>query len=464
MIQDIFRQVIAETPGFVELRYQDRRQLSVSAKKGQITEAQRSRNTGVAARVLVNGAWGFSATPRADLAGIRAAVAQALQMARLGRSFMKSSVPELGRGGLAEGGFATAVDLRREPESLAEIVALVLELDARARGASDRIQSAHATYHEIRDDKVVATSDGALSEIVDVKPTIRIVAAAARDGEVMTGNESLGITGELADVRRAFPPEAMAEKAARDAVDLLAAPYPAGGEATVILEPSLVGLLSHEAIGHTVEADFVLAGSIAQGKIGQRVASPLVTMVDAGVPEIGERPAGLLPVDDEGVRTSRTVIIEDGVMKSYLHNRETAALFGVEPTGNGRAFEYSDEPLIRMRNTYIMPGEMDRDALIADTKDGWLLEGAGGGQADSNAEFVFGAQRAFRIENGKVGRLHRGVTLSGQAFQVLESVDAVSRDFVFGLGSGYCGKKQRAKVDAGGPYLRCRVILGGVQR
>jgi TldD protein len=326
------------------------------------------------------------------------------------------------------------------------------------------VQSAVASYHEIRDEKLIATSDGAFVRLVDVKPTMRVLAAAERDGQVMTGNESMGITGELPDLLERFPVDAMAEKAARDAVELLSAPYPEGGEATVILEPSLVGLLSHEAIGHTVEADFVLAGSITQGKVGTRVASDLITMVDAGTPELGHGPAGLLPVDDEGVATRRTVIIEDGVLRSYLHNRETAALFGVEPTGNGRAFEYHDEPLIRMRNTYILPGERSRDEIVSETADGWLLEGAGGGQADSNAEFVFGAQRAYRIEGGRVGKLHRGVTISGQAFRVLESVDAVSRDFAWGLGAGYCGKKQAAKVDAGGPFLRCRVILGGVQR
>ena len=463
-MRELFEKIIAEAPGFVELRYQDRRQLSLTAKQGQISDAQRSRNSGVAVRVLVDGAWGFCSTPRAELGSLRGALAAAVDAARLGRPHMLAAAPELRSRLLARGTFASRPDLADGSGRIDELVALVLGMERQARSESALVQTAVASYHEIRDHKLVMTSDGALSEIRDVKPTLRIMAAAEKDGEVMTSTESLGITGELRDIVRLYPAERMARKAARDAAELLAAPYPTGGEATVVLEPSLVGLLSHEAIGHTVEADFVLSGSIAAGKIGSAVASPLVTMVDSGMPALGGTPAGLLPVDDEGVTTRDTVIIDGGVMASYLHNRETAELFGVEPTGNGRAFEYSDEPLIRMRNTYILPGEIEREALIADTADGWLLEGAGGGQADSNAEFVFGAQRAYPIRGGKVGKLHRGVTISGQAFRVLESVDAVSRDFEWGLGSGYCGKKQAAKVDAGGPYLRCRVILGGRQR
>jgi TldD protein len=148
---------------------------------------------------------------------------------------------------------------------------------------------------------------------------------------------------------------------------------------------------------------------------------------------------------------------------SYLHNRETAAHFGVEPTGNARAWEYADEPLIRMRNTYIEPGSQTLEEILASTPDGYFLDGARNGQADSTGEFMFGVERAYRIRNGKLAELLRGVTITGNAFEVLQSVDAVSRDFLWDLGSGHCGKGQPAKVDAGGPYIRCRAIVGGRQ-
>jgi TldD protein len=290
-----------------------------------------------------------------------------------------------------------------------------------------------------------------------------VQAVAERDGEMQTASNNLGVSGGMEDLFSSASPDELADASARQAVDLLSAPYPDGGKATVILHPGVVGLLAHEAIGHTVEADFVLSGSIAAGKIGRKVASPLVTMVDSGHTEYGRAPAGALPVDDEGVAAGRTEIIKDGTLVSYLHNRETAAHFGVAPTGNARAFEFNDEPLIRMRNTFIEPGVTPLAEMIAGVKHGYLLEGTAGGQADANAEFVFGVQRAYEITDGKLGRLHRGVTISGQAFDVLNSVDAVGSDFEWGIGAGYCGKKQRCKVDAGGPHLRCTVTLGGAQ-
>ena len=165
--------------------------------------------------------------------------------------------------------------------------------------------------------------------------------------------------------------------------------------------------------------------------------------------------------DDEGVPCRDTIIIKDGILKSYLHNRESAKLFDAEPTGNARAWEYDDEPIIRMRNTCIAPNTHNLDEIIADTREGYLLEGSNSGQADSTGEFMFGVGYAVEIKNGKPGKLFKEVTISGVAFDVLMSVDAVSSEFRWDLGTGYCGKGQSAKVDAGGPYLRCKLTLGG---
>ena len=241
------------------------------------------------------------------------------------------------------------------------------------------------------------------------------------------------------------------------------AKQPKGEKGIVILDPAMVGLLSHEAIGHTVEADFVLSGSIVKGMLGDKVASDLVTLVDSGPSQIVDRAGGTILVDDEGVLAERTAIIEKGVLKSYLHNRESAAVFSTIPTGNARAYEYNDEPLIRMRNTYIESGDWDVDEMIKDTRNGYLLKGARSGQADSNGEFMFGAQESYLIENGEITDLLRGVTVSGQAYEVLKTIDALGKDFEYDIGSGYCGKGQLAKVDGGGPHLRCQAVLGGSQ-
>ncbi len=289
-----------------------------------------------------------------------------------------------------------------------------------------------------------------------------IVAVAEDGGQMASVHESVGVTGGWQCLFRTGP-EMLADRAAKTAVDLLDAKAAPGGRATVLLSPSLVGLLVHEAIGHTVEADFVQAGSAAAGKLGHRVGSDLVTLCDSGASEFHAGAGGTISVDDEGVAAGRTVIIDQGILRSYLHNRESAARFGVQPTGNARAWEYADPPLIRMRNTYLEPGESSLEEMIASTPDGFLLDGARNGQADSTAEFMFGVTTARRIRGGELGELVRGVSITGNAFEVLQTVDAVSSEFHWDLGSGHCGKGQPAKVDAGGPWIRCRAILAGAQ-
>jgi TldD protein len=168
-------------------------------------------------------------------------------------------------------------------------------------------------------------------------------------------------------------------------------------------------------------------------------------------------------VDDEGVFAGRTVIIENGMLRSFLHNRESALIFGTASTGNARAFQYSDEPLIRMRNTFVEPRSDKLDDMIKETRHGYLVKGARNGQADANGEFMFGAEEAYLIENGELCNLVRGDSISGNAFEVLRSVDMVGDTFQYDIGTGYCGKYQPAKVDGGGPHVRCTAVIGGLQ-
>ena len=345
---------------------------------------------------------------------------------------------------------------------LDERVDLVLGMEARARASSSQVRTSNCSYNEIYNHKAIVTTDGANVEYRLVRPEFHIRVVTERDGERMSAAESIGVTGGW-DCLFRTPLEVLTDRATQTAVDLLGAKKPEGGRSTLILAPSIVGLLVHEAIGHTVEADFVQSGSVAAGLLGQRVASELVTLCDSGSSDHLPGAGGTIPVDDEGVLAQRTVVIENGVLKSYLHNRESAAHYGVAPTGNARAWEYADQPLIRMRNTYLEPGQDQLAAMIANTEEGYLLEGPRNGQADATAEFMFGVTSARRIHKGKLGEMVRGVTVTGNAFEVLKTVDAVSQEFQWDLGSGHCGKGQPAKVDAGGPYIRCRATLAGAQ-
>ena len=460
---EVLSQALAATDGFVELRYHDKSTRTVSVEKAKVESTGYIRRSGVGVRVLEQGRWGLASTGRLEAAAVGRAIDRARSAARAGADRPAEELTRLPEVELARGEFDQPGIDEAANRSLEERIAMTSGLEAHMRRAGQRVSSALCSYNEIFEHKAIVTSDGARASFRLVRPELRLQAVAERDGQLSPGFESVGVTGGWDCLFSPDSGERLAEKAARTATDLLSAKHPEGGKATVILAPSIVGLLVHEAIGHTTEADFVQAGSVAAGKLGQRVASELVTLADSGNSEFYAGAGGTIPVDDEGVVAGRTTIIEQGILVSYLHNRQSAAKFGVAPTGNARAWEYSDEPLIRMRNTYLEPGKSSLEEMIATTENGYLLDGPRNGQADATGEFMFAVQEARRIRRGKLGELVRGVTISGIAFDVMATVDAVSDVFRWDLGSGYCGKGQPAKVDAGGPYVRCRATIGGQQ-
>jgi TldD protein len=456
-------EIASKQPGWVELRYHKRLMNDFTVQKGRVDVANSAVTAGVGVRVLEDGSWGFASTVDTGSAAVQSAVDRARENARQISRIQAKKIPalpgvELARGEVVGDGYE---ELSQKP--LEEKLAAMVDLEKEAAGQSTQVHTVRSSYREIFEDKVVVTTDGASVGSKLVRPELRLVAFASGDGDHNVAGNSLGVTGGWECLFAHKRAQGIVENTVKDAVDLLGAPHVPGGRHTVILEPSVVGLLSHEAIGHTVEADFVMAGSVAAGKIGQRVGSELVTLCDSGSAEHGHNAGGDLPYDDEGVATRNTTVIENGILKSYLHNRESAAHFGVEPTGNARAWLYDNEPLIRMRNTFIEPGTQSFEEILASTPNGFLIVGAGSGQADATGEFMFGCDYAVEIKGGKLGKKFKEVTISGVAFDVLKTVDAVSSEFLWDLGSGYCGKWQPAKVDAGGPYLRCQITLGGRQ-
>jgi len=332
-----------------------------------------------------------------------------------------------------------------------------------ARNYSEKIKSASCIYREILDHKIIVNTDGAEVQLYDSKPEFVVTTIAAEGNETATISEGIGVTGGWNDLFAKHDPLDYATLASDKAVNLLKANHLSGESTTIILDPGMVGLIAHEAIGHMVEADFVLSGSVAKDKIGQQVASELVTLIDSGESKTSPNGAGTIAVDDEGVGVEPVVIIENGYLKSFLHNRESAFVFDTRPAGNARAYEYDDDPLIRMRNTFLEPKRDTIDDMLRETKHGYLLKGARNGQADANGEFMFAFQEAYLIEKGEIKELLKGASVSGGAFDVLRSVDMVGKDFAYDMGTGYCGKIQPMKVDGGGPHIRCTATVGGLQ-
>lgn len=455
--------LIQSSPAWVEARYHRRKSQLLQVQKGLVKQAKASITSGVGIRVLVDGAWGFSSTSDVSSKSLEKALKQAIDCAKSISALKKAKVNKLPAAKLAVGEFKLAGYDELEKMTLAEKLDHVMKAELATRSKARTISTANCVYSELFEDKWVVTSDGARALSQLARNEFRLSAVASENGEMAEGRHTVGRTGPWQCLFNEQNVDSMSEEAAKLATDLLKAPRIPGGLSTLILSPAMVGLLSHEAIGHTVEADFVLSGSVAAGKLGQRVASDLVTLCDSGMVKDSPEAGGALLVDDEGIATQNTTIIRQGKLHSYLHNRESAAHYGVAPTGNARAWLYNDEPLIRMRNTFIEPGSQSISEIIASTKDGYLVDGPLGGQADATGEFMFGAQKVTKIENGKLGKMYRGATISGQAFEVLSTVDAVSKEFKLDLGAGYCGKGQPAKVDAGGPFIRCKATIGGMQ-
>ncbi len=462
-MKQILHNLVHRQSGYVELRWHKRTSQSFVATKGRVDVANTSTTEGVGVRALVDGAWGFAATADISEPSIKRAIQQAQANAALLAKARKGHTIALKTGRLCTKDFVGDGFAELQQMQIADKLGKVIDLEKQLAKSSQRMHTAKVRYTEYMEEKAIVTSDGANCSLKIAQPELSLSAIAEKDGQRATGGKGAGVSGGWTCLFNHPTLNHVVDDIAKTTVDLLDAKYPEGGRKKVILAPAVVGLLCHEAIGHTVEADFVKAGSVAAGKIGQAVASPLVTMADSGQESIAGYAVGNLPFDDEGVETENTIIIKDGKLVSYLHNRETAAEFGVNPTGNSRAWLFSDEPLIRMRNTYLLPGQSKLADMIATMNDGYLVEGAGSGQADSNGEFMFGCSHVWEIKNGKKTNLLREATLSGIAFDVLKTVDAVSSEFQWDLGTGHCGKGQPAKVDAGGPYIRCEINVGGRQ-
>lgn len=236
--------------------------------------------------------------------------------------------------------------------------------------------------------------------------------------------------------------------------------YADAGYKTVILGSDLAGMLAHEAVGHTVEADLVLGGSVAGRNLNKRVGSDLVNLVDFAHTALGNTAPLPVYIDDEGTPAEDTEIIKDGILTGYMNSRESAKHFGMKPTGHARAWAFSDEPLIRMRNTAILPGKDKLEDMIASVDDGYYFIATGNGQADTTGEFMFGVNMGYEIKNGKLGKAILDTTISGVAFDMLKTVDMISDTMVWSS-SGFCGKKQPMPTGMGGPAMRCKVMIGG---
>ncbi|HTT76825.1 MAG TPA: metalloprotease TldD [Candidatus Binataceae bacterium] len=347
---------------------------------------------------------------------------------------------------------------------LEERARLLRQIDEIARAYDPRVRNVMASFSAERKIVMVVNSEGRLA--ADIQPLCRLnVTVIAEDGK----SRQVGTYGGGGRVEWKYFLEderwrEFTERAARQAIVNLDAVDAPAGEMVVVLGPGWPGILLHEAIGHGLEGDFNRkAVSAFSGRIGERVASELCTVVDDGT--IANR-RGSLNIDDEGTPTSRTTLIEKGILRGYLQDRLNARLMKMEPTGNGRRESFAHVPMPRMTNTFMLPGEETPEDVIKSVKRGLYAVSFGGGQVDiTNGKFVFSASEAYLIEDGKLTAPVKGATLIGNGPDVLTRVSRVANDLALDAGIGTCGKDgQSVPVGVGLPTIRIDGITVGGTR
>jgi TldD protein len=439
---------------FAEIFLENSFHTQLALEDGSIERVSSGQTGGAGLRVERRETIHFASTNEASpeaLAALARSVARGVGAKR------EISCPDLARRSLAS---PSPVEVQPEEISLEAKAEVVREAERGARERDARVRQVRATYLDHAQDVLVANSDGVWDTDRRVRTTL-FVEAVARDGQRMfTGFQSAGGTVGFELFKQESPFEVGREAARIAVLQLEGAPAPAG-EMAVVLGASAGGVMIHEACGHGLEGDLVMSGvSIYAGRVGEQVASPLVTVVDDGTLPNAR---GTEKMDDEGSATRKVVLIERGALKGFLHSLKTARALSMPPTGNGRRQGFRNLPIPRMRNTYVARGETHPRDIVASVKDGLYVAKMGGGQVDVvSGHFVFHVSEGYLIRDGRLDRPVRGATLTGCGPEILKSVDMVGSDFGFGIGT--CGKDgQWVPVSNAQPTLRIpKMVVGGV--
>ena len=445
---------------FIDVRIQRRYYELVVLDNGVLRDFTVSTSLGAGVRVFVDGAVGYSSTSTVTRDSIREAVMRAYKMARASKPL------------------ALRADVAERPVSR-DRVSSKFSVDPENIDYSEKIGLLRDMYSVVKDVKSLSSTVlrlgyehdrriylSSLGDNVEVE--YRMIGVSSALKAVVEGAQESLYDAESAVAGWEFVKSLnwhdWIQERAKLVVEAATAEHVKPGKYDIVLDNEMVGLLLHEAFGHATEGDAIVAGaSVLRGRIGERIASELVTVVDSGVVEGG----AFIPYDDEGTPKKKTYTVKNGVLAGYLHSLTTAKALGAEPTGNARVMSYEHPLLVRQTNTYMEPGDWNVEELIRDTRRGLYVKGRGalGGQVNPlTGAFTFTSGPSYIIEDGEPRRLVKGVMLSGLILETLKSVDAVARDLVVRTSVfGGCGKGgQLVRVGDGGPHIRVRgFTIGG---
>jgi len=461
ILQSIIEQAKAKGASFADVRYVEKDSTSIRLQNGRTDQLSQSVQKAAGVRLLVDGAWGFASSDRLTRRELEGCLESAIAMAKAAE------------GKVAEPGVVSLVEpmvdvvrasVRRPPGEVPveeKVACLRLFHDEAETSGEGKLSNILVTYLDSYFKEMVCNTAGAMIDDEQIRVMAGVTVTASERGLRQRGHKHVGGTAGYEMIEETEP-ASIGGEAARSAVSLLSARRAPSGRFPVIFHPSITGLFVHEAVGHNAEADLVFSGaSIVAGRLGTKVASELVTIVDDSTIE---KLNGSYSYDSECVAGRKRVIVESGMLKGYLHCLESAARFGAEPTGSGRAQDAHSMPIVRMSNTFIEPGKRSLDEMVSEMGEGILLEeGDWGYVMTERGQFTCRAHKGRLIKDGKLGDPTREVSVSGMTLQALEDIDAVSREFATDM-PGTCGKQmQGAPVQGGGPYIRVKELVVGGQ-
>ncbi|MEQ1558932.1 MAG: metalloprotease TldD [Methyloglobulus sp.] len=455
-IQTIMNQLLSATVDAADIYFQTSHSESWVMEGGIIKEGSYNLEKGAGVRAVSGEKTGFAYSDRIELPVLLEAANNVKAIVRQGQ--------DVSMGVAQKASWPHYYPVLNPLKSLAdqEKIDLLHTIDTETRKLDPRVEEVIISMVGVHESILVASQDGSLAG--DVRPLVRmnVSVIVVENGKREQG--SMGGGGRT-DYSYFFDKDTAlgyGREAVRQALVNLEAGEAPAGNMTVVLGPGWPGILLHEAIGHGLEGDFNRKGTSAfSGRVGERVASDLCTVVDDGT--LQDR-RGSLSIDDEGTPTEKTFLIENGILKGYMQDKLNARLMGVKPTGNGRRESYAHLPMPRMTNTYMLPGKDNPEDIIKSVKKGLYAKNFAGGQVDiTSGKFVFSASEAYLIENGKITRPVKGATLIGNGPDVLTKVSMVGNDLQLDSGVGTCGKEgQSVPVGVGQPTIKIdNITVGG---
>ena len=443
---------------FADIRQESRASTQIMVVNGDLRRFSRATKAGTVARALVGECWGMASTSEALTIEIcKNLLSDAAKSAKANAKFSRKNLD-----------FSSIKPIEKsvwqkskvDPAEVSteEKLEFVMALD-KGQKTDDRIVNTNSVYNDAKLVFRLVNTAGSRLEWDELR-TLAIVQPIARQGDRM--HFDFDVKGGRAgyEVIQQIDPDSFSAECSKGALELLTAEKPPSGKMSVVVDGGISGLIAHEVCGHASEADEVVKGrSFLTGQVGNKLGTEHVTMVDDGTLE---DVSGGFPFDSEGTPASRTMIIEDGVFKGYLHTLETAIMMGVTPTGNGRAQDYNRRIFARMTNTFFDKGDWKDEDIIADTKEGLYVVKASSGMEDVVGGGVqCSALKGYIIKNGETTQLVRSMSLAGQVLDILKTVDAVGNNLEFWGGTCGKGEEDFLSVSSGGPHMRAEMVVGG---